>query len=973
MPEDVDRLTGEILKIFLRALGAAGLPGVSLVADAANLAIAELKKRRAWEEVKKALEQAEEEFRKEATQRGWGHLADAVLQLPLHDQPSLEKTLKTVLTKAEPKVLEAELREAMARLPSVRDPEQAAQAARLYAACILNELWKIEALRDAVHNLLFKDHVEALRRLEERLNRFLSWWRLPRMREYLPKNELVHGPERDISLAALKAPLALVPFTGERHEALRDEIVEWAENLGNARYHAGLRVLYGPGGAGKTRLAVEVATVLLEQGWEAFFLHPELLRVREREKDLMPTLRHFLAPPRPTLYVVDYVDHLPTDALRSLFRALHEAGDSRSQPVAMLLLMRPKSEPELINELTGLEEAEPGFSAFLSQVVAPAFRRAHEVPELSPEDRARLFDRAKEAFIELRGRATGKEVTYKSEDLPSHPLAVVLLGLLAAYGHRVARSDQEKAVLENLWVRWEKRKWRRVLENRGGGLSKDWIEDAVDHIEAALVAATLGRRFRTPAEAAAFWRSSYPFKRKDAAGRTLDPDWLASVLPKIFPGFGCDHSRPLPPIVPDPLADFVLARRTDLEKLARAALPIAEELREAWEHFEAPRERYEEVDIDEISRGKGHLFFMAPFQVLPVLKRLFDSYPEVGQVLAKTLSDWLEEMAANLPREAAVTWLQLWDHHLPESPQHTVALRELFVGYYRARLHWATEDEERAQWVNNLGITFSSLGRYKEALEPTREAVGIYRELAEKNPDRFLPDLATSLNNLGGILYELGQREKALETIEEAVEIRRELAEKNPDRFLPDLAASLNNLGGILYELGQREKALETIEEAVGIRRELAEKNPDRFLPDLATSLNNLGGILYELGQREKALETTEEAVGIYRKLAEKNPDRFLPNLARSLGSHGLALLGAGKALEAAEAFREGLRTLLPYARRLPQAFGLLLAALLRDYLHACNAADQAPAMGLVKEALQVLKKASGSEADVGMGDSSPQ
>ncbi|RLE29642.1 hypothetical protein DRJ27_04390, partial [Candidatus Acetothermia bacterium] len=626
MPEDVDRFTGEILKIFFRALGAAGLPGASLVADAANLAIAELKKRRAWEEVKKALEQAEEEFRKEATQRGWGHLADAVLQLPLHDQPSLEKTLKTVLTKAEPKVLEAELREAMARLPGVRDPEQATQVARLYAACILNELWKIEALRDAVHNLLFKDHVEALRRLEERLNRFLSWWRLPRMREYLSKNELVHGPERDISLAALKAPLALVPFTGERHEALRDEIVEWAENLGNARYHAGLRVLYGPGGAGKTRLAVEVATVLLEQGWEAFFLHPELLRVREREKDLMPMLRYLFAPPLPTLYVVDYVDHLPTDALRSLFRALHEAGDSRSQPVAMLLLMRPKPEPELINELTGLEEAEPGFSAFLSQVVAPAFRRAHEVPELSPEDRARLFDRAKEAFIELRGRATGKEVTYKSGDLPSHPLAVVLLGLLAAYGHWVARSDQEKAVLENLWVRWEKRKWRRVLENRGGGLSKDWIEDAVDHIEAALVAATLGRRFRTLAEVAAFWRSSYPFKRKDAAGRTLDPDWLAGVLPEIFPGFGHDHSRPLPPIVPDPLADFVLAHRKDLKKLAKVTLPTADELSRAWRNFGAALKRSGE-DFEEIAHGEGYSFFVAPLRAMSVLGRLSEAYP----------------------------------------------------------------------------------------------------------------------------------------------------------------------------------------------------------------------------------------------------------------------------------------------------------------------------------------------------------
>lgn len=55
----------------------------------------------------------------------------------------------------------------------------------------------------------------------------------------------------------------------------------------------------------------------------------------------------------------------------------------------------------------------------------------------------------------------------------------------------------------------------------------------------------------------------------------------------------------------------------------------------------------------------------------------------------------------------------------------------------------------------------------------TREAVALYRQLAERNRDEFEPGLARSLTNLGTMLRELGQREAALEATREAVAIRR--------------------------------------------------------------------------------------------------------------------------------------------------------------------------------------------------------
>jgi hypothetical protein len=47
-------------------------------------------------------------------------------------------------------------------------------------------------------------------------------------------------------------------------------------------------------------------------------------------------------------------------------------------------------------------------------------------------------------------------------------------------------------------------------------------------------------------------------------------------------------------------------------------------------------------------------------------------------------------------------------------------------------------------------------------------------QLAQRNPDAFVPDLATSLNTLANRQSEVGQRDEALQTAQEAVRLRRE-------------------------------------------------------------------------------------------------------------------------------------------------------------------------------------------------------
>ena len=895
------------LTFLLKALGTVGIPGGSVAADAVEAAAERLDARQAWHDLQHALAEAEEAFRDDARRRGWGGLADALLQLPIHDLPAFETALRDALAAGNPAALHAELARQFAPLLGEENARAAAELARLYAARALDAAWRVPAFRDAVRDILFREHLAAVQDLAERLERLTRWWELTPALQPRPKSALVVGERRDIPLTALKAPVRLVPFIGR--ESKRDALKTWAEGLAALPHRAGLRVITGPGGMGKTRLAVETAADLRAAGWEAFFLPPALLRgVGADPTRLNPAAEAWFTPPRPTLYILDYAEQIAPDLLRALLRSLHAAASRRAHPVALLFLMRPAPEPGWVNEVAAVTGADVAFAEFLSRAIAPALQKPLSLQGLASAALPRLFGEARRTFVELRGQAPEREITYDAADLPARPLAVVLLGLLAAYGHKVARSESEQAVLEALWERWEKDKWRRTLRERG--LPEGWMPDALRMIETALVAATLGRRFRSPEELAAFWEAHDPPRHPAPDGRALAPRWLAAQMPLLFPAE--EGGGLAPAIVPDPLADFVLARRKDLPALARAALPTVEEIRHADRAAVEQAEKTGQPVV--VSADNPTLAPLAwPLNLLPLLLRLREAYPRAGQALAKALDDWLGAAAGELHREdpeAAARWLDLWEAALPDHPDRTpVAWREVLAAYYRARLAASAADEaDKALWQNNLSVALSALG----------------------------------------------QRKEALAAAEEAVAIRRRLAVQNPQAYEPYLAGSLNNLANRLSDLGRRKEALAAAEEAAELYRRLAGQNPQAYEPDLAGSLNTLANRLSALGRREEALAAAEEAVELYRRLAAQNPQAYAFYLATSLGTLGSVLLGLNRASEAAEAFAEGLRVLLPHARRLPQAFGPLLQVLLNGHLRAAQAASQPPDEDVVRQALAV-------------------
>ena len=133
-----------------------------------------------------------------------------------------------------------------------------------------------------------------------------------------------------------------------------------------------------------------------------------------------------------------------------------------------------------------------------------------------------------------------------------------------------------------------------------------------------------------------------------------------------------------------------------------------------------------------------------------------------------------------------------------------------------------------------------------------------------------------ALNNLGTSYSEVGRRQDALAPAEEAVQLRRAQAAGNP-AYLPNLAMALNNLGGS-YRRGR----------AAGRTPSPRPRKPSSstgswppsnpaYLPDLAGALGNLGGSYSEVGRPQEALAPAEEAAQLYREQAAGEPRRLPP------------------------------------------------------------------------------------------------
>jgi tetratricopeptide (TPR) repeat protein len=724
-----------------------------------------------------------------------------------------------------------------------------------------------------------------------------------------------------------------------------------------------IRTLVGPGGTGKTRMAIALLARLASEDapWQGGFVLSQDLSSYGAAQDLSD-----LSWDKPTLVIVDYAAS-SAGALRMVLQKLACAPED-GHPLRLLLLER------FAERSSGWYQQL--FDASWSTGTGELFDPAEPIPL-----------EAVQAAV-LRRRILEDTVAAVAELRKESPLIVPAGGALPDFDRLLEKPDWENPlVLMMAGLTAYSTGWIGALSLSRTDLALMVAERERSRIERIQPEDPAARRVLVHMAAYATLtngltlEAARAFIAEESAALQLDypggSGQLAADLTTALHG-----DKGIAPILPDIVGEaFVLLALADPLQDASATV-----LRAATR---------------------------APLAVATTIVHALQDFHHTGQ---KAPADWLRALAESA--ESDVALLEGIEGALPE---HTLELRELAMRATGALLNRLADlpsevqssdgvKAERSRLLNNLASRLSELGRREEALAAAQEAVRLRRELAAARPDAFLPNLAVSLNNLAAMLSELGRREEALATAQEAVclyrdlavarpgafppnlagslnnlantlsdlgrreealaaaqeavRLYRELAAARPDAFLPNLAMSLNNLANMFSELGRREEALAAAQEAVRLRRELATARPDAFLPNLAGALNNLANRLSELGRREEALAAAQEAVRLRRELAAARPDAFLPDLATSLAVLGVCLREDGRHSEAAQSFHQALGTLAPLFERHPQAFAGLIARMARDYLEAAARAEAPPDFEPLARIAGVLENMKGGESE---------
>jgi len=165
--------------------------------------------------------------------------------------------------------------------------------------------------------------------------------------------------------------------------------------------------------------------------------------------------------------------------------------------------------------------------------------------------------------------------------------------------------------------------------------------------------------------------------------------------------------------------------------------------------------------------------------------------------------------------------------------------------------------------LNELGVIAYRLGEYAKARHMHQSALGIRKEQGDEL------GIAVSLNNLGVIALSIGDYTEAKRLHEEALKIREKLGDRR------GLASSMNNLGNVISRLGENIGAKRLYEKSLAIREEIG----DRI--GIASCLNNLGMIDEEMGEYEEAKRLYQESLAIKRDIGDlRGTGNTLDNLA---------------------------------------------------------------------------------------------
>jgi tetratricopeptide (TPR) repeat protein len=660
-------------------------------------------------------------------------------------------------------------------------------------------------------------------------------------------------PEQTIS--TLLAPeQAVMPIQGREQE--RQQLLRWCADPDAST----VRVMSGPAGVGKTRLAVEVSRSL-PAGWVA-------------GRCLSGRVGEVFAPVAecgdPTLIVIDDADTEP--GIAQLVQQVTRHDEKRA--VKVLLLVR----------------AGAAFERWLHPQLPAGQAARWPRTDLSViggiGDRSRWYAQAVRAYAAVLNLepppvsdSDHRPVGSDGEPMVLTQARAVLASRIGTrYGVETLRNMGLDQVATEL-VTHEQRRWNQAAEDARWALPVELTSDVRDEALLALVLLAP----TSVIEAVAVLRRLPTFREGEAAETMVRN--VVEWAHHLYPGPQKGRVEPTP--------DFVAAALVaQLAGPDRAALLDALDLGAAAERDQGlPKRLVRAVALFSSAGVVLRACLVArPTSLAAVI--------EAGILLGPTVSALQQIMVEALtsdplPDDDVDRLLELigdagWTHL-------RLRLWESAVQRYRTLVPTdpARYTPELALSVSNLARSLREVGEPRQALDNDQEAVRLYGELAQAQPDRYARNLAASLGNLAVSLREVGETRQALDIDQEVMRLYQELAQVDP-AHTADLVTALGNLAQGLRDVGEPHQAVDIDQQAARLYRELAQAESARSTSDLARSLSNLALSLDAVADHDQAVRVRAEVVAWWRRLAQRRPEEFDESYQRARAELSRSLFEQG-------------------------------------------------------------------------------
>lgn len=192
---------------------------------------------------------------------------------------------------------------------------------------------------------------------------------------------------------------------------------------------------------------------------------------------------------------------------------------------------------------------------------------------------------------------------------------------------------------------------------------------------------------------------------------------------------------------------------------------------------------------------------------------------------------------------------------------------------YRASLAlWRAEGDRRGEALalKGLGDVAYDRGEVPQARSLYEESLALRRAIGDSD------GIAEGLLRLGNVACGQGNYERAAEMLSESVRLWRRIGNRS------QTAAALNSLGVVRRQQGRITEALALHRESLAVGRAVG------YVQSAASSLNYLGDLAALTGDHAQAIAQYEEALGLFRELGDSWGIAFsLTNLAEQARAAG--------------------------------------------------------------------------------------